>query len=73
MPSRQSAKAQFVANNPEQASFIDEANYAIPQVSTVGFAEVQAQFDSQVINLATSADPKAMLEQLQKNAAALLK
>lgn len=73
MPSRQSAKDKFVANNPAQKSFIDEANYATPQVTTVGFADVQAQFDSQVINLGTSADPKAMLAQLQKNAAALLK
>lgn len=73
MPSRQSAKAQFVADNPKQKAFIEEANYAMPQVSTVGFAEVQAQFDSQIINLGSSSDPKSMLAQLQKNAAALLK
>jgi multiple sugar transport system substrate-binding protein len=73
MPSRQSAKAQFVKANPAQKAFIDEAGYATPQVSTVGFAQVQAQFDSQVINLATSSDPKTMLAQLQKNASALLK
>jgi hypothetical protein len=34
---------------------------------------VQAQFDSQVINLASSSDPKKMLAQLQKNADALSK
>jgi multiple sugar transport system substrate-binding protein len=73
MPSRQSAKAKFVANNPLQKAFIDEADYAMPQVSTVGFAEVQAQFDSQVINIGKSSDPKAMLAQLQKNAATLVK
>jgi multiple sugar transport system substrate-binding protein len=73
MPSRQSAKSEFVAANPNQKAFIDEADYAMPQVSTPGFAQVQAQFDSQVINLGTSSDPKAMLAQLQKNASALLK
>jgi multiple sugar transport system substrate-binding protein len=73
MPSRQTAKAKFVADNPGQKAFIDEADYAMPQVSTPGFAQVQAQFDSQVINLATSSDPKTMLAQLQKNASALLK
>jgi multiple sugar transport system substrate-binding protein len=73
MPSRESAKNQFVSNNPLQKAFIEEATYAMPQVSTVGFAEVQAQFDSQVINLSSSSDPKQMLAQLQKNASALLK
>jgi multiple sugar transport system substrate-binding protein len=73
MPSRQSAKAKFVAANPAQKAFIDEADYAMPQVSTPGFAQVQAQFDSQVINMAKSSDPKSMLAQLQKNASALLK
>ncbi|MBN9618191.1 MAG: extracellular solute-binding protein, partial [Actinobacteria bacterium] len=71
MPSRESAKAQFIAQNPEQKAFIDQADDAVPQVSTSGFAQVQAQFDSQVINLGSSSDPKAMLAQLQKNADAL--
>jgi multiple sugar transport system substrate-binding protein len=73
MPSRASAKAEFVANNPAQQAFIDEADYGMPQVTTQGFAQVQAQFDSQVINLGSSSDPKAMLAQLQKNADALSK
>jgi multiple sugar transport system substrate-binding protein len=73
MPSRETAKDKFIAANPGQKAFIDEANYAMPQVSTPGFAQVQAQFDSQVINLGTSSDPKTMLAQLQKNASALLK
>ena len=72
MPSRKSARAAYIAHNPTQKAFIDEAGYAMPQVSTVGFQAVQAQFDSQVINLATSADPRSMLAQLQKNASALL-
>jgi multiple sugar transport system substrate-binding protein len=73
MPSRQSAKTEFIAQNPAQQAFIDEADYAVPQVTTPGFPQVQAQFDSQVINLGSSADPKAMLAQLQKNADALPK
>jgi multiple sugar transport system substrate-binding protein len=73
MPSRQSAKSEFVAQNPAQAAFIDEAGYAIPQVTTPGFAQVQQQFDSQVINLGGAANPKTMLSQLQKNADALTK
>jgi multiple sugar transport system substrate-binding protein len=73
MPSRRSATAQFIKDNPAQKAFAQEASYAMPQVSTVGFAQVQAQFDSQVINLSSNADPKAMLAQLQKNASALLK
>ena len=43
MPSRESAKAQFVAQNPAQQAFIDEAGYAVPQVTTPGFPQVQAQ------------------------------
>lgn len=73
MPSRASAKSEFVASNPNQQAFIDEADYGIPQVTAPGFAQVQAQFDSQVINLASSSDPKKMLAQLQKNADALSK
>lgn len=72
MPSRQSAKAQFVKDNPSQKAFIEEAPYAVPQISTIGFAQVQAQFDSQVAGLGSSSNPKAMLTQLQQNASALL-
>lgn len=73
MPSRSSVKDAFVADNPQQKPFIDQAANAVPQVTTVGFAQAQQAFDQQVINLGSSADPKQMLQQLQTNASALLK
>jgi multiple sugar transport system substrate-binding protein len=73
MPSRSSVKDAFVADNPQQKPFIDRAANAVPQVTTVGFAQAQQAFDQQVINLGSSADPKQMLQQLQTNASALLK
>jgi multiple sugar transport system substrate-binding protein len=73
MPSRPSAKAAFVKADPAQKAFIDEASYAVPQVTTVGFAQAQAAFDAKVQDLSSSGDPKAMLDDLQTNATALLK
>lgn len=72
MPSRQAAKAGFVSALPQQKPFVDAAAYGVPQVTTVGFNQVQTAFDSQIINLA-SGDPKALLTTLQNNAQALLK
>ncbi len=72
MPSRPSVKNAFVADNPQQKSFIAQASYAVPQVTTVGFAQAQQAFDQQVINLGSGANPKQMLQQLQTNASALL-
>ena len=68
---RPSARAAYIKANPASKAFIDEAGYAMPQVTTPGFAQVQQQFDSQIINLGSSANPKTMLQQLQKNASAL--
>jgi multiple sugar transport system substrate-binding protein len=73
MPSRPSVKTAFLAANPAQKPFLDQAGFAVPQVTTVGFAQAQQAFDSQVINLGTTADPKQMLDQLQSNASSLLK
>jgi multiple sugar transport system substrate-binding protein len=72
MPSRPSAKSAFVAAAPTQKAFISEASYAVPQVTTVGFAQVQAAFDAKVQGLSSSSDPKAMLDDLQSNASGLL-
>jgi len=73
MPSRSSAKDQYISQNPASKAFIDEATYAVPQVTTKGFAQVQSSFDSSVIGLATGAsDPKTMLTTLQQNAQSLL-
>ena len=72
MPSRQAAKAQFATKFPEQAAFLNGADYAVGQVTTPGFAQVQANFENSIQGLSDgSSDPKAMLADLQKNAAAL--
>jgi multiple sugar transport system substrate-binding protein len=73
MPSRPSVKAAFVSQDPIQKSFIDEASYAVPQVTTVGFNQAQAAFDAKVQGLSSSSDPKQMLDELQTNASSLLK
>lgn len=72
MPSRQSAKAEYIAQNPSSTAFIEQANYAMPQVTTKGFAQVQQAFDSSIAGLSNgSSDPKTMLTSLQQNASAL--
>jgi multiple sugar transport system substrate-binding protein len=73
MPSRPSVKSAFVSQDPIQKAFIDEASYAVPQVTTVGFSQAQAAFDAKVQDLSSNADPKQMLDQLQTNATSLLK
>jgi multiple sugar transport system substrate-binding protein len=72
MPSRDSAKAGFIAALPAQQAFVDGAAHALGPVTTTGFADVQKNFDSAIINLATTSDPKTMLKTLQTNATALL-
>ena len=73
MPSRQSVKAAYIAANPLSKPFIDQAGSAMTQVTTKGFAQVQAAFDSSVVGLSNgSSDPKSMLSTLQTNASALL-
>ncbi|HET7386084.1 MAG TPA: ABC transporter substrate-binding protein [Nocardioidaceae bacterium] len=72
MPSRPSVKSAFLAANPAQKPFLDQASYAVPQITTVGFAQAQQAFDSKVPDLGSSANPKQMLAQLQKNASSLL-
>ena len=45
----------------------------MPQVETVGWSTVQGAFDGQVTNMANGTiTPKALLNQLQTNAQALL-
>jgi hypothetical protein len=66
-------KSAFVSQDPVQKSFIDEASYAVPQVTTVGFAQAQAAFDAKVQDLSSNGDPQQMLDELQTNASSLLK
>jgi multiple sugar transport system substrate-binding protein len=73
MPSRQSVKAAYIAANPLSKPFIAQADTAMTQVTTKGFAQVQQAFDASVIGLSDgSSDPKSMLSTLQTNASALL-
>jgi len=64
LPSRPSARAAFIEKFPAQRAFIDQADVAMPQVTTQGFAAVQASFDANIINI-TSLKPAQMLRQLQ--------
>jgi multiple sugar transport system substrate-binding protein len=72
LPARIAAANQYAKQNPSVAAFVQGAKYAMPQVSTVAFPTVQAAFDSQVLGLA-KANPTTMLNQLQRNAQALLR
>lgn len=84
MPSRPAVAKEWAKENdkntiasgdetPNVAPFVQGDAYAMPQVSTVGFATVQNQFDSQILGLANgSSNPVTMLDQLQSNAEALL-
>jgi multiple sugar transport system substrate-binding protein len=67
MPSRASVKAQYVQQFPTDQAFIDSAEFAQGPVNAPKMDSVLADFDSQLLGLA-SADPKAILQRLQKNA-----
>jgi multiple sugar transport system substrate-binding protein len=84
MPSRPAVAKQWAAEHtapiiasgnetPNVSAFVQGDAYAMPQVSTVGFATVQNAFDSQILGLANgTSNPKQMLSSLQANAEALL-
>ncbi|MEC3979198.1 extracellular solute-binding protein [Amycolatopsis sp. H20-H5] len=73
MPSVQSAKATFESDFPAQQAFVKGADYATGPISLPGFDQVQKDFDAKLLGLSDgSTDPKAMLEDLQKNAQAAL-
>ena len=74
LPGRIAAANLYAQQNPSMAAFIQGAKYAMPQVNTVAFPTVQAAFDSKVLGLANgSSNPVTMLNQLQRNAQALLR
>jgi multiple sugar transport system substrate-binding protein len=84
MPSRPSVATHWAAEHttavasgatgtPSVAAFVQGDAYALPQVATIGFSQVQAAFESQILGLSNgSSNPKQMLQQLQTNAASLL-
>jgi len=71
MPSRQSAKAQYVQQFPNDAAFVDSAAFAKGPVNAPKVDSVLSDFDSQLGGLA-SGNPQAILTRLQTNLAAAL-
>jgi multiple sugar transport system substrate-binding protein len=71
MPSVQSAAKDWKAKYPDQAAFLDGADYAVGVVNAPGSADVITDFNSQIVGLA-GADPKTILDSVQKNLQATL-
>jgi multiple sugar transport system substrate-binding protein len=71
MPSRQSAKDQYVAAFPADKAFIDSVAFAQGPVNAPKMDSVLADFDSQLGGLA-KANPQTLLQRLQRNAQAAL-
>ena len=66
MPSVQSAKAQWIKENPSMAAFVEGATYAQNLPSMPGAAAVITDFDQKLPSLATT-DPTTILNAEQKN------
>jgi len=71
MPSVQSAAADWKARYPDQAAFLDGADYAVGVVNAQGSADVISDFNAKLETLA-STDPKAILDSVQTNLQAVL-
>ncbi|GIE91282.1 multiple sugar transport system substrate-binding protein [Actinoplanes regularis] len=71
MPSRQSAKDQYIARFPADRPFIDGAAYARGPVNAPKMDSVLSDFDTGLQQLAT-ADPETILARLQKYTQAVL-
>jgi len=71
MPSRASAKAGYLSQFPNDAAFIDSAEFAQGPVNAPKMDSVLADFDSQLQGLANG-NPKAILQRLQQNVATAL-
>ncbi len=72
MPALQSAAAGYKAAFPDEEAFLAGASYAQGPVTVAGMDPVLKDFDSQIGTL-PGADPKALLQRLQKNGDAVLK
>ncbi|MCP2167403.1 sugar ABC transporter substrate-binding protein [Goodfellowiella coeruleoviolacea] len=71
MPARQSVREQYQQRFPDQAAFLQGAEHAHGPVTPTAMDAVMADFDAQLQQL-PDADPKRILEQLQRNASAAL-
>ena len=71
MPSRQSAKADYLAQFPNDAAFIDSADFAQGPLKAPKVDSVLSDFDSQLGGLA-SGSPQAILQRFQQNLSSAL-
>ncbi|GAA0375500.1 hypothetical protein GCM10009530_27520 [Microbispora corallina] len=71
MPSRQSAKDAYTKEFPDDAPFVNGADYAQGPVNAPKMDSVLADFDTGIQQLASSS-PKTLLERVQKNTQAAL-
>lgn len=72
MPALQSAADGYRKAFPDETAFLAGAEYAQGPVTVAGMDPVMKDFDTQLQQL-PGGDPKAMLQRLQKNGAAVLK
>ncbi|GAA2731637.1 N,N'-diacetylchitobiose ABC transporter substrate-binding protein DasA [Pedococcus aerophilus] len=72
IPPIKSAEAGYKEAFPDDAAFLAGAEYAQGPVTVAGMDPVLKDFDTQLAGL-PGADPKGMLERLQKNGEAVLK
>ncbi len=72
MPAIKSAADGYKQAFPDESAFLAGAEYAQGPVTVAGFDPVLKDFDSQLASL-PGADPKALLDRLQKNGEAVLK
>jgi multiple sugar transport system substrate-binding protein len=71
MPSRLSAKAEYLQQFPNDAAFIDSADFAQGPVNAPKVASVLSDFDAQLTGL-KDGNPSAILQRLQTNLTAAL-
>ena len=71
IPSIESAKADYLAEFPDNKAFVDGIDYARGVVGAAGIADVLADFDAQLQTLGNG-DPKAILESVQQNLTAAI-
>lgn len=72
MPALKSAAAGYQQAFPDESAFLAGAEYAQGPVTVAGMDPVLKDFDSQLPSL-PGADPKSLLDRLQKNGEAVLK
>ena len=68
MPSRQSARDAFLADNPDFEPFLNAADYARAQVTLPAFTDVLIAFDQELVAMSQGdGDPETILKDLQQN------